>query len=117
MTGDGNGRDTLRTWGGYTNFQWKLNRKFETGIRYDYFKPDVKKYASLPGYDLSPLAYNGGNAYEWQISPYITLYQSPWVHYRLEFDYLSSGHMNSQANKQLMFQCVWGAGPHKHDKY
>lgn len=117
LAGDGSGRDTIRTWGGYTNFQWKLNRKLETGIRYDYFKPDVKKYASLPGYDLAPLAYNGGNAYEWQVSPYVTLYQSPWVHYRLEFNYLSSGHMDSEGDKQIMFQCIWAAGPHKHDRY
>ena len=113
---DGSGRDTLRAWGGYTNVQWKLNRQLEAGLRYDYFRPDTKPYAALAARNLFPLAVPGGNAYEWQVGPYMTWHQSPWVRYRLEFNYKSARFMEPE-DRRIMLQCIWAAGPHKHDRY
>ncbi len=113
---DNGKKDALTAFGGYTNLQWKLNREFETGIRLDYFQPDSKDYAVSGNLNLAPLALAGDDPSEWQVCPYITWYQSPWVHYRLEFDY-RAGHNFGPDEKRLILQCVWAAGPHKHERY
>ena len=113
---DGSGNSTLKAWGGYTNFQWKLNRVLETGLRFDYFQPDTNDYAATPGQSLFPYAVANGSAHEYQIAPYITWHQSPWVRYRLEFNY-KSGKRMGEDDKRLMLQCIWAAGPHKHERY
>ncbi|MFZ2955294.1 MAG: hypothetical protein WA705_00160 [Candidatus Ozemobacteraceae bacterium] len=113
-------RDTARAWGAYTNFQWKLNRKLESGIRLDYYRPDEKPYA--PAIQPTVLYANalhiapGNNPYEFQISPYWTWHQSPWVRYRLEFDY-RKGHNMEKDDRRITLQCIWAAGPHLHDRY
>jgi hypothetical protein len=62
------------------------------------------------------LAFNESNPEEWQISPYVTWHQSPWVRYRLEFNYRSGNNIGPDERK-ILFQCIWAAGPHKHDRY
>ncbi|MDD3000567.1 MAG: hypothetical protein PHF29_02315 [Candidatus Riflebacteria bacterium] len=116
LTPDLGNKDSIFAWGGYTNLQWKLDRQLESGFRIDYYEPDTQNYAAVPGFSLSPLAVTGHNAHEWQICPYMTWQQSPWVKYRLEFDY-KSGHNMGPDEKRLMLQCIWAAGPHKHDRY
>ncbi len=119
MTLAGN-RDTARAWGAYTSFQWKLNRTLESGIRFDYFRPDTK--SSAPA--VTPTALYAGalhmvpgrDPYEFQISPYWTWHQSPWVRYRLEFDY-RKGHNMEKEDRRITLQCIWAAGPHLHDRY
>jgi hypothetical protein len=113
---DGAGKDSINSWGAYTNLQWKLNRELESGVLLDYFHPDSKDYASIPGLSLAPLAYNQNDPEEWQIAPYITWHQSPWVRYRLEFNYRSGNNIGPDERK-VLFQCIWAAGPHKHDRY
>ncbi|MBU1107032.1 MAG: hypothetical protein KKB51_10220 [Candidatus Riflebacteria bacterium] len=112
-TGD---KGSIFAWGAYTNLQWKVDRQTETGLRIDYFKPDSQKYAAVPGLALAPLAVIANNPSEWQLCPYITWAQSPWVKYRLEFDYKSGNNMGPD-ERRLMLQCIWAAGPHKHDRY
>lgn len=113
---DGGGKDHINAWGGYTNLQWKIDRDLESGILLDYYHPDSKSYAALPGLSIAPLAFNENDPEEWQISPYLTWHQSPWVRYRLEFNYRSGNNIGPD-EKKLMLQCIWSAGPHKHDRY
>jgi len=113
---DGAGKDSINCWGAYTNLQWKLNRELESGVLLDYYHPDSKDYASIAGLSLAPLAYNQNDPEEWQIAPYITWHQSPWVRYRLEFNYRSGNNIGPDERK-VLFQCIWAAGPHKHDRY
>jgi hypothetical protein len=113
---DGGGEDSLSAWGGYTNLQWKLDRDLESGVLLDYYRPDSKTYASTAGLSLAPLAFNESNPEEWQISPYVTWHQSPWVRYRLEFNYRSGNNIGPD-ERTILFQCIWAAGPHKHDRY
>ncbi len=119
VTAAGN-RDTMRAWGAYTNFHWKLNRTLESGIRLDYFRPDEKPYAAAVTntvlYAGALHAAPGNNPYEFQISPYWTWHQSPWVRYRLEFDYRKGHHMEKD-DRRITLQCIWAAGPHLHDRY
>lgn len=113
---DGSGDDTINTWGAYTNFQWKLDRKYEAGLRYDYFQPDTISWNPAGTGISNTLFSNLESDHQWQITPYVTLHQSPWVRYRLEYNYLS-GNSTTPDDRRIMFQCIWAAGPHKHDRY
>ena len=120
LTTTAGNRDTARAWGASTNFQWKLNRTLETGIRLDYYRPDSKPYAPAVretalyagALHMAP----GRNPCEFQVSPYWTWYQSPWVRYRLEFDYRKGREMEKE-DRRIVLQCIWAAGPHLHDRY
>ncbi|OGK10907.1 MAG: hypothetical protein A2W80_05985 [Candidatus Riflebacteria bacterium GWC2_50_8] len=113
---DNGDRGAITAWGGYSNVHWKLDRQLESGLRIDYFEPDSQKYAAVPGFALSPLAVVANSPSEWQFCPYLTWQQSPWVKYRLEFNYKSGNNMGPD-ERRLMLQCIWSAGPHKHDRY
>jgi hypothetical protein len=113
---DGSGQDTLRAWGAYSYYQRKLDRNLDAGLRVDYFEPDVKSYADLPGLSLAPLAVAEPGAHQWLFAPYLTWYQSPWVHWRLELDHLGNNGMGPDENA-LYLQCIFAAGPHKHERY
>ncbi len=116
LTPDKGDKDSIFAWGAYTNLQWKLDRQLESGLRIDYYEPDSQKYAAVQGLGLAPLAVVTDSPSEWQLCPYLTWQQSPWVKYRLEFNYKSGNNMGPD-ERRLMFQCIWAAGPHKHDRY
>lgn len=114
---DGSGKDTLEVWGAYSYLQSKISRNWDIGIRGDYYHPEVKDYANLStALSLSPLAVTEDDAYRWGVSPYITWHQSPWVKYRLEYDHLDGLRMESGEDR-VTLQCIFSAGPHKHEKY
>jgi hypothetical protein len=113
---DGSGRDSIQAWGAYTNYQAKLNRTTEAGIRVDYYEPDAKSYAAVPGLSLAPLAVTECGARQWLFAPYVTWWQSPWVRWRLEWDHLDNKGMGADEDV-LYLQCTYAAGPHKHERY
>jgi len=113
---DGSGGDSLNAWGAYSYIQTKLGRSIEAGIRGDYYEPDSKDYAGVPGATLSPLAYTDSGPYRWQIGPYLTWWQSDFVKYRLEYDYADGDGMERAAHT-LWLQAIFAAGPHKHERY
>ena len=107
---DGTGRDNIEAWGGFSYLQTKLNRKLVLGARFDYFEPDYK------GYAISPHAVTDPDAHRWQIGPYLTWFQSPFVHYRIEYNHLD-GDGFGEPEDILLFQLIFAAGPHKHERY
>ena len=114
---DGSGEDTINAWGLYSYLQTKVSRTIDIGIRGDYFVPDSKGYSDTSGCtSLSPLAVTGDNPYLWQVSPYITWQQSPFVKFRVEYDH-SDGRGIDNAEDVIWFQCIFAAGPHKHERY
>jgi len=113
---DGSGADSINAWGLYSYLQTKISRTIDVGIRGDFYVPDTKSYAGISGYSLSPLAVTGDNPYMWQISPYITLWQSPFVKLRLEYDH-REGRGIEGSEDIIWFQMVFAAGPHKHERY
>jgi len=113
---DGSGADSINAWGLYSYLQTKISRTIDIGIRGDFFVPNTKSYADISGYSLSPLAVTGENPYLWQISPYITWWQSPFVKFRLEYDY-SDGKGIENPEHVIWLQAVFAAGPHKHERY
>ena len=114
---DDSGSDAINAWGLYSYLQSKISRTVDIGIRGDFYVPDTKSYANLSGpLSLSPLAVTGENPYLWQVSPYITWWQSPFVKFRVEYDY-SNGKGIENPEHVIWLQCVFSAGPHKHERY
>lgn len=112
---DGSGEDSIGAWGAYTYVQGKISRTWELGMRLDYYEPDVKPYADLAGLYLYPHAVTGRDANLWQITPYVTWYQSPWVHFRFEYDRQQGDFFPTE--DRVIFQTIFSAGPHKHERY
>jgi len=114
---DGSGTDNINAWGLYSYLQSKVSRTVDIGIRYDYYVPDTKDYANLPGpLSLSPLAVALDNPLIQQVGPYITWWQSPFVKFRIEYDYSDSKGIENPEHV-VWLQCVFAAGPHKHERY
>jgi len=114
---DGSGEDTINAWGVYSYLQTKVSRTVDIGIRGDYYVPDTKSYANYSGCtSLSPLAVTGDNPYLWQIGPYITWQQSPFVKFRLEYNH-SNGKGIENPEDVIWLQAIFAAGPHKHERY
>jgi hypothetical protein len=109
---DGSGSDSLAAWGAFTYLETKLNRTLELGVRLDYFKPDQKDYADV---SLAPHAF-ADDVSMWEVSPYLTWQQSPFVRYRLEYSHLDP-QGGQPSEDSLTFQLIFAAGPHKHERY
>lgn len=110
------GRDTVASWGAYSYLQTKLSRTWEVGLRLDYYEPDYKSYADVSEISLEPLAWPARDAYRWQVGPYITYYQSPFVRFRLGYDH-EDGHGMDDPVDRIMAQVIFAVGPHKHERY
>ena len=113
---DNSGNDIINAWGAYSYLQAKVARTLDIGIRGDFYMPDDKDYANVAGFSLAPLAYVEKEAYQWQISPYITWWQSPFVKFRLEYNHLDGKNFSKPEDK-IMLQAVFAVGPHKHERY
>jgi len=114
---DGSGDDDINAWGLYSYLQSKVSRTVEIGIRGDYYVPDTKGYADLHGsLSMSPLAVTSGSPYIRQVGPYITWWQSPFVKFRVEYDYSDSKGIENPEHI-VWLQCIFAAGPHKHERY
>lgn len=117
----GIGKDTLNAWGCYSYVESKVSRTWIFGVRGDYFAPDSKEYADYSlsenkKLSLAPLAVPEDDPYQWQVAPYITWHQSPFVHFRIEYRHQDdNGSMPSEDSVWL--QCIFAAGPHKHERY
>jgi len=113
---DGAGEDSIHAWGLYSYLESKIARTLILGVRGDYFVPDTKPYemAAAPG--LPGQSVTADDACRWQVGPYLTLNQSPFVHFRLEYNY-QDGSGTGSAENTLWLQCIFAAGPHKHDRY
>jgi hypothetical protein len=121
LASDGSGEDTVSAWGAYSYLESKVSRTIVLGIRGDYFVPDVKDYASYTtanglSCSLDPLAVTDDDSFRWQASPYITWHQSPFVHFRAEYDH-ADGDGTGAKEDTVWLQCIFAAGPHKHERY
>jgi hypothetical protein len=110
---DDGDRDTINSWGFYSYLQSKVTRTLIVGLRFDLYKPDHKTYATA---GLAPLAYADEDDHRWQVGPYLTWFQSPFVHLRLEHDH-AEGHGMRKREDVVYLQAIFAAGPHKHERY
>ena len=116
LASDGSGEDTINAWGAYSYLESKVSRTVILGVRGDYFEPDVKPYAGAETANLAPLAVTEDGAYRWQVGPYVTWYQSPFVHFRAEYNHQDGDGTGSEEDV-FWLQCIFAAGPHKHERY
>ena len=113
---DGSGESTVRSWGAYSYYQTKISRTLDLGARLDYYEPDVEPYAGGTDSALWPLATSVPDAKQWLAVVYATWSESPWVHWRVEYEHQWNGDLGPD-DDTVWFQCVFAAGPHKHDRY
>ena len=114
---DNSGVDNINAWGLYSYLQSKVSRTIDIGIRGDFYEPDTKSYANISGpLSLSPLAVTSDSPHICQVGPYITWWQSPFVKFRIEYDY-GNGKGIESPEHVLWLQCIFAAGPHKHERY
>ncbi len=113
---DGSGEDTVSAWGLYSYVESMVSRTVVLGVRGDYFEPDVKSYAGAEDTGLGPLAVTEDGTYRWQVGPYVTWNQSPFVHFRAEYNH-QDGSGTGPEDDVFWLQCIFAAGPHKHERY
>jgi len=87
--------------GGYSYTEYKFHRQWQFGVRFDYTQPFMQ---------------NNSDLYLYQVVPYITWWQSPWVRMRLQFNHLNGKEL-ADADNIMRLQVTWAIGPHKHDRY
>lgn len=83
--------------GGYLQANYRLNRRWLAGLRGDY----VDYYGT------------GGELY--QLVPSITWWQSEWVFFRLQYNFVKPE--GGDGSHTVLLQTVWAMGPHKHESY
>jgi len=93
--------EDIKAIGGYSYGEYQFDRRWSSGLRIDLTQP----------YEAE-----NKNKYYYQIVPYITWWQSPWVKFRLQYNYLNGNHVDVE-DHTLRLQLVWAVGPHKHDRY
>ena len=113
---DGSGRDSLEAWGAFSYVQAKVDNNVYLGIRGDYYKADSKTYADAYPDTINPFAFTAGDAFVYQISPYVTIWQSEYVRFHVEYNY-TDGHTIQEPGHTVGLQAVFAAGPHKHERY
>ncbi len=114
---DGSGPDCVNAWGLYSLLQAKVSRTIEMGVRYDYFHPDFKDYASLNNIlPLQPLAYATDEADRHLAGGWVTWWQSPFVKFRAGYTYETT-EVEEGDSHSVTLQVVFAAGPHKHERY
>lgn len=83
--------------GGYAQASFRWDRRWITGLRADY----------LDGFGEEPTA--------WALVPSVTYWQSEWVRFRLQYDFIKQSGLDG--HHTVMFQTVFAVGPHKHETY
>jgi len=112
---DGSGRDQLNPWGFYSSLLAKVTRTIDIALRFDYYRPETKSYADVPGLSLSPVV-STEDAYRQQTGVHLTWSQSPFVKFRAGYTY-ANGRGTGAHENMVGLQIVFAAGPHKHERY
>ncbi len=86
--------------GGYSYIQYRFNEAFIAGFIFEIAQPFAQEI---------------GKMMTWQLSPYISFWQSPWV--RMRLSYYMKMPPTQKAEHSVFLQFVWSAGPHKHERY
>ena len=94
------GLESIDTFAGFTYLDVRLGAYVILGARFD--------IGQLPGVDRKE--------WYWQASPYMTIWQSHFAYFRLQYN--ATWETGRQAPiHTALFQTVFAAGPHKHEKY
>ncbi len=83
--------------GGYLQANYRIDRRWVAGLRADY----LDHYGE------------GGELY--QLVPSLTWWQSEWLFFRLQYNYVKPE--DGAGSHTVLLQSVWAMGPHKHEAY
>ena len=91
----------ITAYGGYTYVEYKLGLQWLAGIRFDYTQPFEQE---------------NEDRYIYQLVPYVTWWQSPWVRLRFQVNFADGKGIN-KIDSVARIQITWAIGPHKHERY
>lgn len=86
-------------WGFYSLLDYKFTSRFSTGIRFDY---------------LQPLDIADGHRESFEISPYITFWQSEFASFRLQYRHSEPADPGQKCDDAVFLQANVMIGSHKH---
>lgn len=86
-------------WGFYTLADVRLSEKFSAGIRFDY---------------LEPRDANEGSGESFEVSPYITFWQSEFANFRLQYSHIEPAKGAGEADDAVYLQANFLIGAHSH---
>ena len=66
-------------------------------------------------FSYSELPWDAEDKYEWDISPYLDIWQSEFVMLRLQYSYTERNYLEN--DHSVFLHTVWSMGPHKHEAY
>lgn len=95
------GNKNIKAMGWYSYCDYKFERNWHAGIRYDY---------------TQPFEVDNSDKSIYQVVPYITWWQSEWVRLRLQFNYLKGNNADIE-DQTFRMQLTFAMGPHKHERY
>lgn len=86
-------------WGFYSLIDLRLSKKFSAGVRLDY---------------LEPLAVADFHGHTTMVSPYLTLWQSEFANFRLQYSRLDPASADAKSDNIIYLQANFLIGAHKH---
>lgn len=86
-------------WGFYSLLDFRLSPKWATGIRFDYLKPR----------ELSDI-----DKETWALSPYLTLHQSEFANFSLQFTHRENADPAEEAENAVILEATFLIGKHSH---
>ncbi|MFC2089125.1 hypothetical protein ACFLSX_05935, partial [Calditrichota bacterium] len=93
--------EIIKAYGLYTYGDYKFDRNWHAGIRFDY---------------TQPFEIENEDKYMYQFVPYLTWWQSEFVRLRLQYNYLNGNNVDVD-DQTMRLQITWAMGPHKHESY
>jgi hypothetical protein len=94
--------DLLDFWGGYSYVENQFSASVSAGVRGDL----VRGFRSVDG---------SADHFSYQVSPYVTWWQSEFVRLRLQYDGVAD--YAEPFEHRVILQLEAAAGPHKHERY
>ena len=89
----------ISPWGFYSLVDFRLSPKFSAGIRFDY---------------LQPREVDGEHDESYEISPYITFWQSEFANFRLQYSHVEPAANDGETDDAVHLQANFLIGAHSH---
>jgi hypothetical protein len=89
----------INPWGFYTLLDVPLSEKFSAGIRFDY---------------LQPREVDGEHDESYEISPYVTFWQSEFANFRLQYSHVEPAANDDESDDAVFLQANFLIGAHSH---
>jgi len=96
---DTNRRANQNPWGFYSLIDYRFSKRFSAGLRFDY---------------LEPLDLVGEHGRTTAVSPYLTLWQSEFANFRIQYTHTEPAAAAARSNDEVFLQANFLIGSHQH---